>query len=195
MMPSLAHVLLKRRSALSKDSFSLTFTSDMNFPPSRCEIRVRERLTFFTVHLGIIHKKTALVNKNKRIEARKFDFSANFGFPDQKAEALSLLLFISRQRKNGKIKANPTFLSVTFLENSKCSRNFFLRKQIQPESVFFELRLPYSLTSGNQFKACFHAFFFSVFLAGVFSAFASSVTFLSSTTIPRGGTFTRMLFW
>lgn len=60
----------------------------MNFPPSRCEIRVRERLTFFTVHLGIIHKKTALVNKNKRIGARKFDFSANFGFPDQKADHL-----------------------------------------------------------------------------------------------------------
>ena len=40
MIPSLAHVLLKRRSALSKDSFSLTFTSDMNFPPSRCEIRL-----------------------------------------------------------------------------------------------------------------------------------------------------------
>lgn len=102
MMPSLAHVLLKRRSALSKDSFSLTFTSDMNFPPSRCEIRVRERLTFFTVHLGIIHKKTALVNKNKRIGARKFDFSANFGFPDQKADTLSLLLFISRQTKKRK---------------------------------------------------------------------------------------------
>lgn len=79
----------------------------MNFPPSRCEIRVRERLTFFTVHLGIIHKKTALVNKNKRIGARKFDFSANFGFPDQKADHLFLLLSVSRQRKTKAISAFP----------------------------------------------------------------------------------------
>ncbi len=140
-------------------------------------------------------QKTALVNKNKRIEARKFDFSANFWLSRPKSRGSFPSSVYFPPAKNGKIKANPTFLSVTFLENSKCSRNFFLRKQIQPESVFFGLRLPYSLTSGNQFKACFHAFFFSVFLAGFFSAFASSVTFLSSTTIPRGGTFTRMLFW
>lgn len=176
MMPSLAHVLLKRRSALSKDSFSLTFTSDMNFPPSRCEIRVRERLTFFTVHLGIIHKKAALVNKNKRIVGRKFDFSANFGFSDQKADLLSTFCLFPALGKLVKSKELPWFPpkrnTAGILLDSGC--HIFIQKSVQ---------------------SMFHAFFFSVFLTGFFSAFGSSVTFLSSTTIPRGGTFTRMLFW
>ena len=105
----------------------------MNFPPSRCEIRVRERLTFFTVHLGIIHKKTALVNKNKRIGARKFDFSANFGFPDQKADHLFPLLSVSRQQKNGKIKANSALLGAFLPKNSKCSKKLLHEKAKKAE--------------------------------------------------------------
>ena len=52
MMPSLAHVLLKRRSALSKDSFSLTFTSDILFPslPVRDSLMIKSGVATFFYH-------------------------------------------------------------------------------------------------------------------------------------------------
>ncbi|HJE94291.1 MAG TPA: hypothetical protein K8U98_10595, partial [Anaerotignum lactatifermentans] len=83
-------------------------------------------------------------------------FPQILAFPTKKQTIFSPFCLFPARQKTEKPQAFARILPAGE-KNGGCSP----RKQVQPESLGF--RLPYSLTSRNQLKACFHAFFFSVF--------------------------------